>query len=358
MTAAGSELPDPTAVPLPPQPPGVAWPTSSWPSGEVPPGVDLEPLIDDAFQPGGPIVGTRAVLVVHRGALVVERYGGVTDRWGAEGGTPIDASTPLISWSMAKSVLHAAVGILVGEGRLDPADRLAIPGWAAEDPRSAITLEAALAMRDGLGFSEVYEGTSDVIEMLFGAGKDDVAGFVEDLPLAHPSGEVFNYSSGTSNLISGVIRRLLGGGDAYRQFLRDRLFRPLGMESADPRFDAVGTWVASSFIWATARDFARFGLFALRDGVWEDRRVLPAGWVDHGRLTRSVDPVDGRLYGAHWWVLGDDRGTFMASGYEGQQITLCPAHDLVVVRLGKTPEDRKEPLRQWRLRVLEVFDQA
>ena len=349
-----------TLPPLPPQPAGVPWPTQDWPTATVPEGVALGPLLDEVMDPQGPLARTRAVVVVHRGRLVAERYGDRTDAWGEATGDPVTADTPLISWSMAKSMLHAVVGMLVAEGRLTVDAPAEIPEWGAGDPRAAITLEDLLTMRDGLDFVEDYDdaGISHVMAMLFGPGVSDTAAFTAARPLAHEPGSVFNYSSGTSNVISAIVRRTLGGEDAYRSFLRDRLFGPLGMRSADPRFDDAGTWIASSYLWATARDMARFGYLYLRDGVWEDQRLLPEGWVDHARRPRSVDPDEDRLYGAHWWVVGDDLGTFWANGYEGQSIMLCPALDLLVVRLGKSDKARYPALSGWRARVVAAFRDA
>jgi CubicO group peptidase (beta-lactamase class C family) len=346
--------------PLPTQPAGVPFPTQAWPTGEVPDGVALGPLLDEVMDPEGPMARTRAVAVVHRGRLVAERYGDRTDVWGEVTGEPVTADTPLISWSMAKSMLHAVVGMLVGEGRLSLDAPAGVPEWGAGDPRSEITLEQLLTMRDGLDFVEDYDdaGISHVIEMLFGAGAADTAGFTAARPLAHEPGTVFNYSSGTSNVVSGIVRRTLGGEAAYRSFLRNRLFGPLGMSSADPRFDDAGTWIASSYVWATAQDMARFGLLYMRDGVWDGERLLPEGWVDHGRRPRSVDPEEDRLYGAHWWATGDDLGTFWANGYEGQSIMICPALDLIAVRLGKTDKARYPALARWRAEVADAFRSA
>ena len=349
-------------VPLPPQPADVPWPTDEWPTGPVPAGVDLEPLLHAAMDPDGDLARTRAVVVVHRGRLVAERYGDRTDAWGEVTGEPIDATTPLISWSMAKSMLHAVVGMLVAEGRIALDEPAPVPGWGGGDPRAAITVQHLHEMRDGLDFAEDYapddeggSGVSHVIDMLFGEGSTDTAAFAARRPLAHTPGTTFNYSSGTTNIASGIVARLLGGEARYRRFLHDRLFAPIGMRSADPRFDEAGTWVASSYVWATARDMARFGTLYLRDGVWDGTRLLPDGWVDHGRRARSVDPEDGRLYGAHWWVVGDDLGTFWANGYEGQSIMVCPGLDLVVVRLGKSLKDQYPALARWRGEVVEAF---
>ena len=347
---------DPAAlVPLAPQPEGVPFPTKEWPEGDLPPKVDLGPLLDEMFDDRGPMRTTYAVVVVHRGCLVAERYGGAIEHWDKPD-EPVGATTQLLSWSMAKSMLHAAVGMLVSGGALDLNAPAAVPIWQ-HDGRNEITLEHLMCMRDGLDFTEDYVDArvSDVIEMLFGVGAEDVAAFAADRLLVARPGERFNYSSGTSNIVAAIVRDVVGAGDSYRAFLEERLFEPIGMSSADPRFDDVGTWIASSYVYATARDFARFGLLYARDGVWDGERVLPAGWVDHARRMRSVDEESGRLYGAHWWGIDDEYGTFCAQGYEGQSIVICPPLDLVFVRLGKTPAERKQHLFDWQQRVIAAF---
>lgn len=326
----------PVLLPLPPQPEAVPWPTDEWPTAAPGPDVDAERLAAVAARAFAPESEashgrTLALLVVHRGRLVLERY--------APGKGPADTFP---SWSVAKSVLHAAVGVLVGEGRLALHEPAPIAAWRAPgDPRGAITLEHLLRMVDGLDFVEVYEATgrSDVIEMLFGSGKDDVAAFAAARPLAHPPGTFWNYSSGTSNLVAAIAGAAVGGGRAGMEaFLRRALFEPLGMRSAKPRFDAAGTFVGSSYVFATARDFARFGLLYLRDGIWEGRRLLPAGWVDHAR---AETPASWGRYGAHWWLALDGSGRFSANGFQGQYVLVDPARDLVLVRLGvSTPEQR------------------
>ena len=345
-------------IPLPPQPDGVPWPTDEWPTGDPPPA--LAPLLDAMFDPDGDLTRTFAVVVVHGGRLVAERYADVIEHVDAPA-EPITAETPLLSWSMAKSMLQALVGMLIADGRLEvdaPAD---VPLWrAGDDPRRRITLDHLLAMRDGLDFVEDYvdAGRSDVIEMLFGNGKDDVASFAADRPLAAPPGERFNYSSGTTNVISGIVARAVGAGQPYEDFLQARLFDAIGMRTAHATFDAAGTFIASSFVYCTAQDFARFGTLYLRDGVWDGVRLLPEGWVDLARRFRSTDKETGNGYGSQWWVDADDvdaHGTFWANGYEGQSIMVVPGLDLVVVRLGKTEAARGPLLRQWRKDVRSVF---
>ncbi len=349
--------PEVALVPLPAQPASVPWPTREWPVGAAPAAVALEPLLDEVLDPDGPLRSTHAVVVVHRGRLVAERYAGAVEQWD-DPPVPVRPDLPLLSWSMAKSMLHALVGILVGESRIDPAAPAAVPEWdAPDDPRRAITVDHLLQMRDGLDWVEDYVEArgSDVIHMLFGDGAADVGAYAARRPLAFPPGTRFNYSSGSSNLVSRVVADQVGAGAPYEQLLHTRLFAPLGMRTATATFDPAGTWIGSSYVHATARDFARFGLLYLRDGVWDGTRILPAGWVDHGRLARSVDPDDGRLYGSHWWVVGDAHGTFWANGYEGQLVVVCPALDLVVVRLGKTATERGPLLRAWRDRVIAAF---
>lgn len=346
---------------LPAQPEGLAWPTETWPTGPVPDGVALDALLDEVMDAEGALARTRAVVVIHRGRLVAERYGDRTDAWGEVSGDPVDATTPLISWSMAKSMLHAVVGLVAAEHGLDLDAPAPVPQWADDDPRAQIALEHLLTMRDGLSFNEDYDpdaGGSHVIDMLFGDGIADTAAFTANRPLAHAPDTVFNYSSGTTNIISGIVARAVGGGANYRRLLTERLFAPIGMRTADPRFDEAGTWIASSYVWATAQDMARFGYLYLRDGVWDGERLLPEGWVDHARRARSFSPDDGRYYGAQWWVAGDDLGTFWANGYEGQSIAICPTLDLVVVRLGKSSAEQYPALFDWRARVADAFRAA
>jgi CubicO group peptidase (beta-lactamase class C family) len=346
--------------PLPPQSDRVPWPTRQWPLGDLPAEVDLDELMDEAFDPDGPLRQTYAVVVVHRGRLVFERYEGLLPQWDKRG-KPVTPDTPLLSWSVAKSMLHAVVGMLVADGRLSLDEPASVPEWQVPgDPRVAITMQHLLDMRDGLDFVEDYEDaeTSDVLQMLFGRGSKDMAAFAAERPLAAPPGTRFSYSSGTSNLISGIVAREVGPGERYRRFLEERLFGPLGMGSATATFDDAGTWVAASYAYATARDFARFGLLYLRDGMWERRQLLPAGWADHGRRPRSVDPDDGDFYGSHWWTRENPHGTFWAAGHEGQYVDICPDLDLVLVRMGRTDTDRTELVKQWRTRVIDAFAAA
>jgi CubicO group peptidase (beta-lactamase class C family) len=278
---------------------------------------------------------TLAVLVVHGGEVVVEEYGPDTT-----------AETPLISWSTAKSVTQALLGIAIRDGHIDadldgPAP---VPDWQGpDDPRRQITVRQLLTMTSGLQFVEDYVDAdiSHCIDMLFGAGQTDVAAYAAARPLEHAPGSFWSYSSGTTNILARLIGDAVGGPDAMRTFVHAELFGPLGMTSADPRFDDAGTFIGSSFLDATARDFARFGELYLAGG----RDILPPGWVELARTPVPIVPdeeVSG--YGAHWWLWRDFPGTFAAHGYEGQYIVVAPDRDLVLVRLGKTPAELRPNL--------------
>jgi CubicO group peptidase (beta-lactamase class C family) len=331
-------------IPLPPQPADVPWPTGAWPQGELAKAVAerVQASIDYAFSPEAlPDLGeTHALVIIQGGRLVLERYG--------DGHGP-DQTNP--SWSKAKSITQALVGIAVGDGRLDitaPAD---VPEWAgAGDPRAGISLDLMLRMSSGLAFIEDYEPDhpSDVVPMLFGAGKDDVAHYAAAKPLARAPGSFWYYSSGTSNIVSRCLSRAVDAfGSDFEAFMRRRLFDVLGMTSATPKFDAAGTFIGSSYCFCTARDFARFGLLYLRDGVWEGRRILPPGWVDYARAPTWQQPTEDGPYGAHWWLGIGGPGSFSANGYAGQFTIVVPDLDMVVVRNGATPLERRHALKAW-----------
>lgn len=303
-------------------------------------------LVDRVFDERERFGTTYAAIVVQGDDTLAERYGNAVPSF-IHPDTPVTAETALHSWSIAKSVLHAAVGVLVGEGRLSLHDPAPVPEWdEPDDPRHAITLDQMLAMRDGLDFLEDYvdETRSDVIDMLFGSGQKDVAHFAAERPLAHEPGTFFNYSSGTSNIVSRLVRDQVGDTDA---FLRANVFGPIGMDSAWIKCDDAGTFIGSSYVYATASDWVKFGQCYLHEGVSNGRRVVPEGWVAHGVTPRSIDPEDGRGYGAHWWCLPEAHGAFYASGYEGQRILVCPELDLIVARFGRSTADQYDALLDW-----------
>lgn len=306
--------------------------------------------VDEIFGRPAELGVSLAMVVVHRGEIVAERHG-VQPATPFAPATPLTAESTLISWSTAKSMTHAAVGILVGEGLLDLDAPAPVPAWRGTE-KERITLLDLLEMRPGLRFVEDYvDGeTSHCIAMLFGDGAADHAAYAAALPLDHEPGTVWNYSSGTTNIVTRIVGDVVGGGrEGMRRFLRDRLFGPAGMASAIPKFDDVGTWVGSSYVYATARDFARFGELYRHDGVTETgERILPAGWADHARTFVAHDDAGdlpaGFDYGRHWWMWPGYPRSLAAHGYEGQYVLVFPDRELTVVHLGKTDADVKPRL--------------
>ena len=333
---------------LNPYPPNLSQMKKLWPVGELvdtqalPPEVDRKKLIaaidrtfTEPYAEQKRIWGTRAVVVVYKGRIIGERY--------APG---FSKDTPLIGWSMTKSITNALVGILVGQGKLNIKDPAPVLEWSGEDdPRATIKLDQLLRMSSGLDFVEDYtDMLSDTPFMLFGT--PDTAGFTAGKPLEVEPDSRWRYISGSPNLVCRIIRDAIGGSLAhYFAFPRCVLFDKLGMRSAVIEPDAAGTFVGSSFSYATARDWARFGLLYLQDGVWMGERILPEGWVKY-TATPTLKAPKGE-YGAYWWLnAGNPVGSknrffpnlpsdlYMALGYEGQNVIVIPSRELVLIHLG------------------------
>ncbi|MGA1875399.1 MAG: serine hydrolase domain-containing protein [bacterium] len=274
------------------------------------------------------------MVIAHKGSIVAERY--------APG---FNKDTPLLGWSMTKSVINALVGILVKEDRLSLNSPLPVPEWQEEsDPRRRITLDHLLHMSSGLRFHEEYDNPlADVTYMLLRV--PDMASYAARKPLEAEPGTQFSYSSGTTNIISRLIQQVLRDGNSI-DFPRRALFQRLGMDSAVIEQDASGTFVGASFMYATARDWAKFGQMYLQDGLWAGRRILPEGWVRYATTPAPLSPD--KQYGAHFWLKipkeyrnGDEgklipADSFHAIGHEGQFISIIPSRELVIVRLGLT----------------------
>jgi len=295
-------------------------------------------------------IHTRAVVVLHEGRLKAERY--------APGFGP---HTPMLGWSLSKSASHALVGLAVRQHGLDPHAPVGFSEWAA-DGRAAITAEHLLRMTSGLAFDESPSLWNDVNTMLFLTA--DMAAFAAERPLEHPPGSHWSYASGSSLLIHRLLRRHLGDA-AYHRFPRDALFDPIGADSALWETDSAGTFVGSSYLYMSARDWARLGLLYLRDGVWNGTRLLPEGWAADACKPTAVAP--GGRYGSHWWVNGGAGRALhersfpalpgdmcWASGFEQQWVILVPGHDLVIVRLGVTPHTSDFDVSTFVTRIMEA----
>jgi CubicO group peptidase (beta-lactamase class C family) len=338
-------------VPFPAQPANVAYPTLEWPEAETGSAVRVrfETLIARAFEGARPAAFTKAkaVVVVSGGRIVAERY--------ATGITP---TTRLQSWSVAKSFLHAALGIAMADGKIDPQSPVAVAEWQGEgDARRAITLRQLAQMTSGLDFSEDYgDPQAEVMQMLFGAGRGDVGRAAAAARAKAAPGTRWYYSSSAANILSRALRDASGGREGYRALLHGRLFAPLGIKSAVPEFDASGTWIGSSYIHATARDFARFGLLYLRGGRWEGRQIVPASWVEVARTPTLASKGE---YGALFWLNARNPETgmpalsaelpedlFFARGFGGQLIAIVPSRDAVIVMCNAVYADDAKPIIQ------------
>lgn len=331
-------------IALPTQPAGVPWPTTEWPTGPAPANAAFDALVKQAFETDA-FGETHSMVVIQGGRLIFERYG---EGFGPEKTYP--------SWSMAKSMTQALVGMLVKDGKLDIQAPAYAPEWQGEgDPRKAITLDLLLRMSSGLQFVEEYVPgyPSHVREMLFGEGKADVAHYAASLPLEHEPGTYWSYASGTTNIVARAAAHAAGGD--LKPYMWDRLFGPLGMTSPIPKFDEAGTFIGSSYCFCSARDFARFGLLYLRDGLWDGERLLPEGWVDYARTPTWQQEGAENRYGTHWWLDVAGAGSFSANGYDGQYIVLAPDLDLILVRNGATPLDKKDALKVWAGQVAGAF---
>lgn len=305
-----------------------------WPEGErVEASQDpvVAKLLDDAALIG---TGMRAVVVVKNGRVVAERYG-----------DGFSARTPLLGWSMTKTVNAAIVGTLVKDGKMAFDNKNLFAPWKA-DGRAAISLADMMAMSSGLEFNEDYGDVADVTRMLY--LEPDMAGFAESKPLAAEVGKQFSYSSGTAVMLSRLWQAAVGDKARALTWPRTALFEPLGMHSAVLETDEQGTFVGSSYLYATAHDWARFGQFLLQGGVWNGNQILPAGFVDWMREPASASKVYGK---GQLWIEapGDEenpgagvaaglpKDTYWMEGHDGQTVAIIPSEQLVVVRLGLTP---------------------
>ncbi|MHB8259264.1 MAG: serine hydrolase domain-containing protein [Bacteroidia bacterium] len=277
---------------------------------------------------------TRAVIVVYNGNLVYEQY--------AHGYTK---DSKLIGWSMTKSVTSALIGILVKNEKLNLDAPAPVPEWeSVSDLRHAITLKNLLQQCSGLNFLEDYTKSSDATNMLF--RNADMAAYTASRPLKYKPGSTFYYSSGNTNILSRIIRQTVGE-DTYHAFPYDSLFYPLGMYSAILEPDASGTYVGSSYMYATARDWARFGLLYLNKGLYANKRILTEDWVRQS-ATPATSTTQGD-YGFQFWLNAGTKDNpndrvyphaptdlYYMDGFEGQRVFIVPSKKLVVVRLGLT----------------------
>jgi CubicO group peptidase (beta-lactamase class C family) len=302
----------------------------------------LNDVLSTAFQQqfnNKPVL-TKALLIVYKNKIIAEKYA-----------TGYNQNSMFLGWSMAKSVTGALIGILTKQGKLNPAEPAPVSEWQqAKDGRQEITIENLLQQTSGLNFNENYSSYSNATNMLFNKG--DMAGYTESLPLKVKPGTEFYYSSGNSNILSGIVRSTVGDKN-YHSFPYKELFYKLGMYHTLLEPDASGTFVGSSYVWASARDYAKFGMLYLNDGIWNGERILPEGWLQKTTTAPAVNHL--KNYGYQFWLNGSGETNpsqkefpqmpadfFYADGYGGQRIYIVPSLQLVAVRLGLNKFDEQE----------------
>ena len=306
---------------------------SHWPHGNRVESIDasLQELLERVLeQDNNEGLNTRALLVVHRGQIVAEAYG---QNAGPE--------TPLLGWSMAKSLTSVMIGNLEYRGLLNAENAPGFQEWG-DDERSAIRINNLLTMTDGLEFSEQYDPGDDATAMLF--TEPSASAYVLDKPLANAIGLYFNYSSGTANLLSRLYFERSGGNvqSNYDEFIK-HIAVPLSFQHSIFETDASGVFVGSSYLYASARDWARLGQMMLNEGVLNGQRIVNADWV--ARSTRQNTSQNEKAYGFQWWLnQGDEQlrwpdlpaESYAAQGNRQQNMMVIPSVDLVIVRLGWT----------------------
>ena len=308
--------------------------TIPWPAGDllldtIPGGIDLEKLedaLDQAFADTSGWKGTFGITVVYRDQIVAERFR-----------SDFTPASRFLSWSMAKSFTNAIAGILVMDGKLDIHSPGLRPEWAG-DTRNGITVNHLLHMNSGLEWNEDYGNLSDVTVMLHKAG--DMGDFAAAKKQVAPPDYIWLYSSGTTNIVCDYLRTLFASDEEYLVLQRKALFSKTGMRSVIWEPDASGTLVGSSYLYATQRDYARFGLLYLHHGKWLGKQILPEGWVEY---TTTPAKGSGGQYGAFFWLNRSGEypdvpeDMFSCNGHDGQYIFVIPSKELVIVRTGYSP---------------------
>jgi CubicO group peptidase (beta-lactamase class C family) len=316
--------------------PGYSQETLPWPKGDIiadtlPSGVNytrLHELLDTCFDAPGsdPFKKTLGIAVVYNNQIIAEKY---LDGY--------DYNTMFHGWSMTKSITGAWAGLLADKGQLSLEEPFGIDAWKG-DERENITVKNVVQMSTGLDWYENYFTISDATVMLMQS--EDMLASVTDNKLDYPPGEHWNYSSGDANLLSGIIRNRINNDDEYHTGIYLELLHKIGMLSTKVETDASGLFVASSYSYGTTRDWARFGLLFLNDGVFAGDTILSKEWVDF--MKTPVEASNGKYAGTFWLQEPEEKNAlvdapadiFFADGFLGQRIYIIPSKNLVIVRMG------------------------
>jgi len=283
----------------------------------------LNAVINAFDKQGDTLKRTRAVVVLYKNQIIAEKY--------AAG---FSKETKLLGWSMTKSITSAVLGVLEKQGKINVNQTNLFPEWE-NDERSKITLNNLLQMNSGLEWVEDYNKISDVTKMLF--LEDDMTKTQLQKPLISQPNKSWNYSSGTTNLLSGFIRNQFKTQQEYLDFWYAELIDRIGMKSMIIETDSKGNYVGSSYGWATARDWAKFGLLYLHNGNWNGEQILNESWVDYSKTPTNTSNGE---YGAQFWLNAGGvypnvpKDLFSCNGYQGQHVFIIPSKELIVVRFG------------------------
>lgn len=307
----------------------IPWPDGDLRKDTVFPEIDtlqLKTAINSAFGvPSEDKRWTAAVVVLYKGELIAEKY--ASDL----GVTP---DTRIWGWSMTKSIMNAMAGVLTKQGKLDINATAPVTEWL-KDHRRDITINDLMHMSSGLKWDEDYGDISSVTTMLYKSADCYEKAISE--PYRKAPGSEWKYSSGTTNILSGIMRTLIGDEESYLEFPYREIFNKIGISSMILETDAAGNFVGSSYSNATARDWARFGLLYYNDGVWKNDTIFPKGWVEYTRTPATASKGE---YGAQFWLNKSKKlpdvpeDLFFCDGHRGQRIFIIPSRDLVIVRLG------------------------
>lgn len=296
------------------------------------PEVNYEKLnlaVANAFdKKGEKIKRTRALLVIYKDQIIAEKYE-----------DSFSKNTKFLGWSMTKSITGTYFGILQKQGKIDITKPVGLPEWA-KDERSKITLHNLIQMNSGLEWEEDYGKLSDVTKMLFLA--DDMTNVQLEKPAAFAPNTHWNYSSGTTNLLSGIMRRQFASHQEYLDFWYASLIDKIGMHSMLIEPDMAGNYVGSSYGWATARDWAKFGLLYLHEGNWNGEQIFDKSWA---KYVATPTPTSNGDYGGHFWLNAGGKypdvpkDMYFCGGFQGQKVIIIPSKDLVIVRFGLTEDE-------------------
>lgn len=305
----------------------------------------LQKAVENAFDQNGSLEKrTRSLLVIYKDKIVAERYD-----------TGFNKNSRILGWSMTKSITATYFGILQYQNKFDIRKPAPISEWK-NDNRASITTDNLIQMNSGLAWEEKYDKISDATKMLFRDHDMTRSQIVK--PLVGTPGKSWNYSSGTTNLLSGILRNQFSSHQEYLDFWYSALIDRIGMHSMIIEADMHGNYVGSSYGWATTRDWAKFGLLYLHRGNWNGDQIFAPSWTDY---VMTPTPTSNGRYGGHFWLnVGGfypsaPKDLYSANGFQGQKVFIIPSKDMVIVRMGLT-EDAKFDFNELLREITEAVD--